>query len=186
MGIPREPAPAKLVMAMLAPQEEWFDRAEGALQKRFGPIDYRSDTLPFGYTTYYAPEFGGGLLRRFAAFERLIDQGQLAAIKTWTNGLEQEWAEAGNRRINLDPGYMTLAKFVLATTKDHSHRVYLGQGIYGEVTLSYRDRDWRPWPWTYPDYRSEAYRRILHEIRALLVQRLRKEGNRSGTRMNAD
>jgi len=70
---------------------------------------------------------------------------------------------------------MTLAKFVLATTKDHSHRIYLGQGIYAEVTLTYRDRDWRPWPWTYPDYRSEAYHRILHDIRAVLVQQLRKE-----------
>ena len=70
---------------------------------------------------------------------------------------------------------MTLATFVLATTKDHGHRIYLGQGIYGEVTLTYRQHDWRPWPWTYPDYCTEAYRRILREIRALLAQQLRHE-----------
>jgi len=175
MGVAREPAPAKLVMAMLAPHEGWFDRAEGALRERFGPIDYRSDILAFDFTSYYTPEFGEGLLRRFVAFERLVDPGGLAAVKVLTNDLERAWAEAGSRRINLDPGYMTLAKFVLATTKDHSHRIYLGQGIYAEVTLTYRDRDWRPWPWTYPDYRSEVYRRILHDIRAVLVQQLRKE-----------
>jgi hypothetical protein len=173
MGTARKPAPAKLVMAMLATREEWFDRAEGTLQERFGPIDYRSGALPFDHTTYYEAEFGGRLLRRFAAFERLIDPGELAAVKACTNGLEQAWAEAGNRRINLDPGYMSLATFVLATTKDHGHRIYLGQGIYGEVTLTYRDRDWRPWPWTYPDYRSEAYLQILRGIRVLLARQLR-------------
>lgn len=172
MGITREPAPAKLVVAMLAPDEMWFDRAEAALSERFGPIDYRSDTLPFDYTRYYASEFGEKLLRRFAAFARLMDPEGLAAVKVWTGSLEQEWAVAGNRRVNLDPGYMTLAKFVLATTKDHSHRIYLQQGIYAEVTLTYRDKAWQPWPWTYPDYRTEAYRRILQDIRALLAQQL--------------
>jgi hypothetical protein len=173
MGSAKGPPPAKLVMAMLATRQEWFDRAEGALQTCFGPIDYRSAVLPFDYTSYYEDEFGGRLLRRFATFEELIDPGELAAIKTRTNTLEQEWAEAGKRCVNLDPGYMTLATFVLATTKDHGHRIYLERGIYGEVTLTYRDRDWRPWPWTYPDYRTGAYLQILREIRALLAQQVR-------------
>lgn len=180
MGSAKEPPPAKLVMAMLAGREEWFDRAEGALQACFGAIDYRSAVLPFEHTSYYEDEFGERLWRRFAAFEKLIDPGALAAIKARTNALEQEWAEAGKRRINLDPGYMTLATFVLATTKDHGHRIYLGQGIYGEVTLTYRDRDWRPWPWTYPDYRTEAYCQILRDIRALLARQLRMERGLNG------
>jgi len=175
MGSAKKPLPAKLIIGMLATREEWFGRAEEALQERFGPIDYRSAVLPFGHTTYYEAEFGGRLLRRFVAFQQLIDPGELATIKAWTNGLEQAWSEAGNRRINLDPGYMSLATFVLATTKDHGHRIYLGQGIYGEVTLTYRDRDWRPWPWTYPDYRSEAYLQILREIRTLLARQLRAQ-----------
>ncbi len=174
MGIAKKPAPAKLVVAMLAPREEWFDRAEAALAERFGPVDYRSASIPFDYTRYYAPELGDTILRRFAAFAPLIDPGTLADVKVWTNALEQAWAaDGGTRRINLDPGYMTLAKLVLATTKDHSHRIYLAQGIYAEVTLTYRNRDWHPCPWTYPDYRSEAYRHILHDIRALLAQQLR-------------
>ena len=175
MGTAREPPPARLIVGMLATCREWFERTEAPFQERFGPIDYRSDVLPFDYTSYYQPEFGNQLLRRFVSFQRLIDPGGLAQIKTWTNALEQAWAEAGRRRINLDPGYMTLAAFVLATTKDHGHRIYLGQGIYGEVTLTYRQHDWRPWPWTYPDYCTEAYRRILREIRALLAQQLRHE-----------
>lgn len=179
MGTAKEPAPARLVIGMLAPHADWFERAEAALRVRYGPIDYGSEILPFHHTTYYEAEFGGQLLRRFVAFRRLIDPGELAAIKTCTNALEQGWAEAGKRRINLDPGYMTLATFVLATTKDHAHRIYLGRGIYGEVTLTYRDGDWRPWPWTYPDYRTEAYLRILRDVRALLA-RQRREGASGG------
>jgi hypothetical protein len=113
------------------------------------------------------------------AFERLIDPGRLAEIKLLTNGLEQEWSEGGRRRINLDPGYVSRSKLVLATTKNHGHRIYLGRGIYAEVTLTYRDKDYRPWPWTYPDYRTESYREILRAIRGIYLAQL-KAARRAG------
>lgn len=173
MGEIHAPKPVKLIMPMFTGQAALFEVAEQALTAHFGPVDYRSARLLFAHTDYYTPEFGSGLERQFIAFERLIDPGRLAEIKRLTNELEQRWSEAGRRRINLDPGYITEAKLVLATTKDHGHRIYIGQGIYAEVTLTYRDKDFRPWPWTYPDYASEPYLEIMRAIRRIYVAQLR-------------
>ena len=57
--------------------------------------------------------------------------------------------------MNLDPGYLVLGKFVLATTKDQAHRLYLRDGIFAEVTLHFQAGAYRPWPWTYADFRIE-------------------------------
>jgi len=172
VGKPRQPLPVKLVMPMLSRERDLFRLAERALSHHFGPVDYQSSQLPFDHTTYYEEELGSGLLRQFMAFERLIDPGRLAEIKLLTNGLEQEWSEDGRRRINLDPGYVSRSKLVLATTKNHGHRIYLGRGIYAEVTLTYRDKDYRPWPWTYPDYRTESYREIHRAISGIYLAQL--------------
>lgn len=173
MGAIRPPQPVKLLLPMLAPEEGLFAAVEPDLVALWGAIDYRSATLPFAHTDYYAREFGPRLWRRFIAFERLIDPGDLAAIKRAANEIEARWSEGGRRRVNLDPGYLTQAKLVLATTKNQAHRIYLGQGIYAEVTLIYREGAWRPLPWTYPDYASAAYHAVFSEIRALLGRQLR-------------
>ena len=173
MGAIRKPLPVKLIMPMFSGHSELFVVVGRALVDRFGPVDYRSPGLPFDHTDYYRNEFGGGLERRFLAFEKLIDPGELAGIKRLTNDLEEGWAQGGKRRINLDPGYISGSKLVLATTKNHGHRIYLGQGIYAEVTLAYRDQDFRALPWTYPDYASEAYIEIMREIRRIYMAQLR-------------
>jgi len=170
----------KLIVGMLSGFPALFDRAEEILVERFGPVSHCSDTIPFTFSDYYEPEMGAGLLRRFAAFERPADAGDLAEIKLWTNGLEMklagpEWPVP--RPINLDPGYVDLSKLVLASTKDHAHRVYLGKGIFAEVTLSYTDGAFRPLPWTYPDFRTEAYREFFERVRADFYKSLRAPGN---------
>jgi len=161
---------------MFAGDISLLEEAGQILGTCFGPVDYRSVHIPFTFTTYYEPEFGRNLVRQFLAFERLVDPGRLAAIKVLTNELEERLGELGRRRVNLDPGYMSEAKLVLATTKNHSHRIYIGQGIYAEVTLSWRDRDWRAWPWTYPDYQSEAYLDVLRTIRGIYCEQIRVLG----------
>jgi len=173
MGTAREPAPVKLLVGMLSADVSLFDAATEALEQEFGPTDYRGPLLPFEHTTYYREEMGQGILRTFVAMERLVDPGQLARIKLLTNDLERRYAVEGQRRINLDPGYIAGSKLVLATTKDHAHRVYLGSGIYAEVTLTYRDGEFRPWPWTYPDYASPEYAEIMHAIRGIYMSQLR-------------
>ena len=90
------------------------------------------------------------------------------------------WAVGQRRRVNLDPGYVSLSKMVLATTKDYSHRIYLGQGIYAEVTLHYRHGAFHPWEWTYPDYASQRYLDIFGHIRDIYVAQLRSKQTDGG------
>jgi hypothetical protein len=113
------------------------------------------------------------LQRVIVTFQPLVDPGDLPAIKRLTNEMEQASAHDGKRRVNIDPGYVSLGKMVLATTKDHAHRLYLGQGIYGEGTLVYQRGAFRPWPWSYPDYASERYCALFLEIRARYKAQLR-------------
>jgi hypothetical protein len=173
MGEPKTPRPVKLIVSAFAPGDALLAEAREALVAEWGPADWESELLPFDHTTYYRPEFGPYLVRRIWAFERLIDPGALATIKRRTNELERRWAVDGRRRVNLDPGYVSMAKLVLATTKNHGHRIYIGQGIYAEVTLQYRDGAYRPWPWSYPDYATPEYCHLFGTIRRQYAEQLR-------------
>jgi len=174
MGKVREPLPVKLIAGMFTANTELLEEAKVRLSQEFGPIDYESELLPFDHTTYYAAEFGENLKRRFVAFAELVHPERLAEIKLLTNAMEIEWAVEGKRRINIDPGYVSHAKLVLATTKNHAHRIYLGQGIYAEVTLHFRSGTFQPWPWTYPDYASLPLIAIFNHIRGLYVKQCRQ------------
>jgi hypothetical protein len=120
---------------------------------------------------------GTDLQKQFWVYDELIDPGRIAAIKRQTNLWEEQYATQGGhperRPLNLDPGYLTLAKLVLASTKDHAHRIYLADGIYAEVTLSYRDKAWRSFDWTFPDYRRGDYQAFFTRCRELLRRALR-------------
>lgn len=182
MGDIHTPLPVKLIVPMLSARIESFSRAESALAEHYGPLDCVSADLPFTYTDYYTPELGHGILRRFVAASGLIDPGELASIKVWTNDLEDSLREGGRRTVNLDPGYICGGKLVLATTKDQAHRVYLGQGIYAEVTLQYRRGAYRTLPWTYPDYASAEYHAVFTAIRSAYMAQLRATGPSPATR----
>lgn len=173
MGKIRTPEPVTPIASVFTSDEGLFEPVREALAKRLGPCIYKSSVLPFNHTDYYITEMGQDLKRCLFAFEELIDPSKLAALKCWSNLLEQDWAVDSQRRVNIDVGYISLGKLVLASTKNHSHRLYLGEGIYGEVTLRFAGGQFEPWPWTYPDYASREYRKICGEIRELHRQKLR-------------
>jgi len=163
----------KLVVGMISGRKPLFDAAQRELMTQFGPLDYESALMPWEFTDYYSRELGENLGRKFLSFERLIDPERLAEIKSFTNRLEGNFSERGARRINLDPGYLDSAKLVLATTKNRDHRIYIGQGIFAEVTLHFRGKSFRAWEWTYPDYATPEYIAIFNEIRALYREQLK-------------
>ena len=173
MGTAREPQPVKLIASLLAGDPGLLAGVKEALSAAFGPIDFESELLPFDHTDYYAPEFGPGLQRQIVTFANLVDPGDLPAVKNKTNEIEQSIALDGSRRVNIDPGYVSLGKMVLATTKNHAHRLYLGEGIYGEGTLTYQQGRFRAWPWTYPDYASDRYCALFDGIRERYKAQLR-------------
>lgn len=173
MGKIREPELVTPIASVLSSDEKLFKPVREALSKRIGTCIYESSVMPFDHTDYYTTEMGHDLKRCLFAFEDLIDPGKLPALKHWSNLLERKWEVAGKRRANIDVGYISLGKLVLATTKNHGHRLYLGDGIYGEVTLRFVSGHFKPWPWTYPDYASCKYRKICEEIRKLHHKKLR-------------
>ena len=178
MGEIKEHPPVKLIMGMIAADEGLFQPVEASLSRQFGRVDFQSHIMPFDYTDYYVREMGPNLLRKFIGFEKLIQPEEIVGIKLFTNDLEKEFVypDTDKRRINLDPGYITAAKLVLASTKDHIHRIYLKDGIYVEITLRMERKTFRPWPWTYPDYSSAEYIGIFNEIRRIYMEQLRNSG----------
>lgn len=159
--------PQKLVICALLSLEDFLSPIRNALEGEFGPIDYQSPLISFDFTQYYEEEMGKDLKRCFFSMKTLVDPSALAQIKIRTNTMEGSFAVDGKRRVNLDPGLITLSRFVLATTKESGHRIPLRDGIWGEITLLYMKKDFQPLPWTYPDYATRTYRDILLEIRAL-------------------
>jgi hypothetical protein len=180
MGQIKQPQPVMLFVGMLSSFPELFTEARKDLEQRYGVVCLVSEVWDFDFTDYYQGQMGSGLKRIFFAFEQLIDPGSLAEIKIETNKLEDDYAArplAGRvpRPINLDPGYLTDSKVILATTKDHRHRIYLRDGIFAEVTLHYsaKTKSYEPWAeWTYTDYRTEAYREFFGRVRNVFMKKI--------------
>lgn len=173
MGEIHEPASVLLLIAVSSRYDEALVWGRERMVAACGPVVLVSEPFDFTETAYYEPTMGTGLKKQFFAFERLIDPGELAGIKRMTNAWEAEYAALGRhaetRPVNLDPGYITPAKLVLASTKDHAHRLYMSGGIYAEITLTFRQRRWQAMEWTYPDYQRDDYQRFLTRCREWLL-----------------
>jgi hypothetical protein len=178
MAEPRAQSPVLLVVAAFSRHVDAIEWARQRLEREFGPIGLASEPFLFNQTSYYEASMGCGLRKQFLVFEQLVTPDSLPPIKLRTNQLEQELARTGTyaepRPLNLDPGHLTLGKFLLATTKDQAHRIYLRDGIFAEVTLRYEAGAYVAWPWTYADYRQEQVRAFLQQARDYYRQRLRE------------
>lgn len=169
MAAPHEPVMVTPLVALLFGSEAQYAAAREALAERFGAVELESPVYPFTSTDYYAAQMGADLKRRFLAFRRRADASELAAWKLFSNDLEGELAArfAGGppRPVNVDPGYVTGAKLVLASTKDFAHRIYLRDGIFAEITLRFRDGAWEAHDFTFPDFRAGTYHAFLNQAR---------------------
>lgn len=179
MGVVRPPRPVNLICGLISNDPDLMARAIRLIEQHQGPVDAVSEVWPFDFTDYYTVEMGEDLKRQFVSFERPIDPMLLSSIKLLTNEFERRVCyDLGlpeqQRRVNLDPGYLSLSKIVLATTKDYSHRMYVGNGIYAESTLHYEGGGWIAWPWTYPDYASPRYHGFFDQVRELYRAKISK------------
>ncbi len=179
MGIISKPKPVNVIIGVLTGIPELLSQTGKTLEEYFGPIDLRSDILPFNFTDYYTEEMGKGIQRQFYSFEKLIMPDEIAFMKVQTNRLEEFITSskkyAVQRPINIDPGYINESRLILASTKDFSHRIYLRDGIYAEVTLNYRRGGYESFPWTFPDYQSSDYQNFFLAVRELYVKKLKRK-----------
>ena len=175
MGEPKEPQPARLFMGLIASEDDLFRQGLKDLCLAFGKVDFISEKFPFNFTEYYAKEMGEELFRHFITFEQFIEMIQLPDIKQATNRLEKKYSSPnGNRRINMDPGYLCLEHVILATTKGYTHRPYLREGIYADLTMVYRNKSFQTLEWTYPDYRQEKVIELFNEFRKKYLEDLKR------------
>lgn len=174
MSRPVSPDPAKLVISIFTNDCDLIEPVARRLTEKFGDIDLTSDLLPFDYTDYYEPEMGTGLVRQMMAFKSLIAQDALADIKHATNLIESDFSAEEKRRVNIDPGYLLRERFVLASAKNFSHRIYIGRGIYADLTLVYRKGAFLSLAWTYPDYKAQNMLEFLQKVRSKYVFDLKK------------
>ena len=174
MGVPKEPKPVKLFSGLIFKQKEILLSALKRIVEVFGEIDFESDILPFNFTDYYEKEMGKDLKRKFISISKLIPPDSLPDIKNKTNEIEKEFShpDTGNRTINIDPGYLSVEKVVLATTKNYSHRPYLSSGIFVELTYLYKRESYRTIEWTYPDYRLPERIEMFNHLRSKYTDQL--------------
>jgi hypothetical protein len=153
MGTAVNPQKAKLFIGVIFQESKSpLDNLKNTLRAKFGDIDFESCALDFNYTDHY----------------------KISGIKTLTNKIERRLSgPSGARSLNLDPGYLNDAKVVLATTKDYSHRIYLKQGIYAEITLAFTKGAFRPYYWSYPDYQTKEYLEIFTQMREIFMAQRR-------------
>lgn len=169
------PQPVKLIVSIFAQAIPLFETIESLLSQKYGPIDFTSHFIDFDQTHYYDKEFGGNLKRKLISFKKLIKSETLWKIKVATNAIEKKFTKEDKRQVNIDPGYLTQANLILASTKMFYHRIHMNKGIYQEVTMIYQDKMFKSFPWTYPDYQTKECTEILLKIRNTLRTQLKEK-----------
>ena len=173
MGRIKKHPPVKLIIGLTYAPGVMLENVLERLEQKFSSIEKRSNSYIFSsFTTYYANEMGENLTKLFLVFARLIEPVTLPDIKIETNKLEEEYGVAAGRQVNLDPGYISEAKLVLATTKNYAHRIYLDKGIFGDIHLTYTNQSFQKQSWTYPDYQQEGIINFFNEIRHKYLHQL--------------
>jgi hypothetical protein len=175
MSQPKQALPVKLIFSIFAQTGDLINGTIERLSILYGQPDYVSGQIPFDYTDYYSPEMGQGLVRRFLSMEKLIRPEALPDIKLAANIIENDSMRDFHRKINIDPGYLSQAHLILATGKGYSHRPYLRDGIYADLTLIYQDKKFCALPWTYPDYADEQQLQMLTAIRSRYLLQLKED-----------
>lgn len=172
MAEPSIPPKAKLFIGILTGEDLLVYKTVEKFEGKFGTIDMRTMPIRFDHTEYYR-SMGPILYKTLLSFDKLVRREDIIDIKLWTNRLERSLSGKGERRINIDPGYLTLSNVYLASCKEYFHRCYLSKGIYLENEYKYIDRRYRPWEWTYPDYKKKEYLDFFHNVRNIYYSQIR-------------
>ena len=174
MGAIYEFEKEKLIVGVIYHEKDIHDKAMQILTSEFGEIEDCSEEFSFSeeFSNYYDDEIGGEGFRRIYSFKELVDPSKQADIKTRTNEIEAMFSIDGNRRINLDPGFINHGRLLLATTKETGFRIPLKNGIYTELTHFWARGGCQKLPWTYRDYQSERVQKFITKVRkSYLIER---------------
>lgn len=166
MALPQKPKKVKLFIGILSSDTKLFETIKKEF--KYGEIDYESEIFDWNFTKYYNDELGENIKKKFIFFKKLINPDEIVKIKLETNKIEDKYSKNSKRKINLDPGYLTHSKVLLATAKDYSHKIYIGKGIYGDVVLTFRNKTFEPHVYTFRDFRTKEYIELFNKMRELI------------------
>jgi hypothetical protein len=176
MAGPQWPDPVKLLVAVL-----WGEGDAAALPEalhrladQWGRTDFTGPDHPFTATDYYVAEMGANLQRRLISFAELVQPESIREAKLRCNAIEDALAIAGQRRVNLDIGYLDHNKLVLASAKNAGQKIHLGEGIYADLIARFKGGRYQPFEWTFPDFKDGRYDKDLAEIRRRYLEDLRR------------
>lgn len=170
------PTPVKLLVGLLLTGAVPLDDVQQRLEERLGPVDFSSGSFPFDVTDYYEAEMGPDLSRVFFSFANLIDPADIVPIKLFTTTVENSFLEQGNRRVNIDPGYLDYHKLVLASYKYGGFKIYLAEGVYADMTLYYSKGTFHNFSWGFPDFKDGRYNAVLLDMRRRYKECLPRQG----------
>jgi len=173
MSIAHTPENVLLMMGILRNPAISLETVRDRITDTFGAVQAWTEEIPFNFTSYYTPEMGTDIRRSYCTFIKRVNPGELADIKITTNCLEAEFMQDERRMVNLDPGLLTMHSLILASCKDFSHRIYLRDGIFAEVTLLYTKGRFTALPWTYPDYQDRDAVAFFDEQRTQYIEQRR-------------
>ncbi len=177
MGAAQNFEKEKLIIGFIYHTADVFEKALSIMKDRFGEVDFITDEFSFSeeFSNYYDEELGGEGKRRILSFDKLIDPSMQAEIKTFTNAIEARFADEAGRKVNIDPGFLSHGRLMLATTKKTGFRIPLSNGIYTELTLFYSRGGWQKLPWTYRDYQSQRVQNFLTVVRKKYLEQRKNE-----------
>ncbi len=170
----KAPLPVKFICSIISHDADLFDEVMSRLSCKLDIIEKMSDIFLFDHTKYYYKEMGNPLWRRLIKFKNLVDAADIVNFKLVTNQIENEFTQNGNRRINIDPGILSAERLVLATGKNFTHRIYLGKGVFADLTLLFQKGGFRPLEWSFPDYSSPPILPLLNDWRNDYMKQLKE------------
>lgn len=176
MSVVTTPPPVKPFAAIFGGSTSAIDQGLAALNQILGEEpDLISPEFSITETAYYEKEMGPDLKKIYISWPTLISPEQLVNIKLAAMSWEQQNSPDGSRRANVDPGYIFSGGLVLSTAKFRGHRLPLGQGIWGELTLNYHHRQFQPFPWTYLDYQHPDIQAWLLKMRQHYMAKMKEK-----------
>jgi hypothetical protein len=134
----------------------------------YGPVETLCPTFN-PLISYYQKEMGPDLGRLLFISHNSFPRSELLLAKLHSLKWENDYAKEGKRSVNIDIGLLSAENFLLATTKNYSHRIFIGEDIFADLTYEFKQGQWQSLPWTYPDYRDQEKIEFLTQARERLL-----------------
>lgn len=131
------------------------------------PIVFDHDFFPM--REYYSKEMGEELSRSFIFYPTPVSRESLVSHKKHCDEVEKLNQDFAGRIFNVDPGIITLDQVLLSSGKPYSHRIYLNDGVYAELTYQFKDKSFHQLDWTYPDYQHPEIIEQFNWFRSFLL-----------------